>query len=102
MFMLPCTVLTALHNSRPSPSRMTYRSPSSLWMLTTTIPSGKPSSTSWPAMSFLTWRVAMSDEECVDFGATQDDAGGMHALSTTLAWTLGQDPDQEGSNSCTA
>jgi hypothetical protein len=26
----------------------------------------------------------------------------MHALSTTLAWTLGQDPDQEGSNSCTA
>jgi hypothetical protein len=50
MFMLPCAVLTALHNSRPSPSRTTYRSPSSLWMLTTTIPSGKPSSTSWPAV----------------------------------------------------
>jgi hypothetical protein len=27
---------------------------------------------------------------------------GTHALSTTLAWTLGQDPDQEGSNSCAA
>jgi NAD(P)-dependent dehydrogenase (short-subunit alcohol dehydrogenase family) len=35
--------------------------------------SGKPSSNSWPAMSFLTWRAAMSDEESVDFGATQDD-----------------------------
>ena len=53
-------------------------------------------------MSFLTWRAAMSDEKWVDFGATQDDAEWYARASTTLAWTLGQDPDQEGSNSCTA